>query len=389
MRELGLKAYRLSISWSRIFPEGTGRRNPAGLDFYSRLIDKLLEAGITPNVTLYHWDLPAALDDRGGWQNRDIAEWFADYASTMFEALGDRVSMWATINEPLVVMDGGYMHGNLAPGHRNLFEAPIVTHNLLRSHARAVQAFRARNADNSRIGLVVNLEPKYPASESDADVAATAHADAYNNRQYLDPVLLGTYADELRNIFGIAWNEWSQEDMNLIREPIDFLGVNYYSRSVIRYDEGRPFKVAAELQSSQLYTDMGWEVFPAGLTKILTWVKSRYGDIPVYVTENGSAFTDPPTAIEGRVEDPLRVSYLRNHLLAARDAMQQGVNLRGYFAWSLLDNYEWSHGYTKRFGIVHVDYATQVRTIKDSGRFYARVIGTNGAALESSIHGEG
>jgi beta-glucosidase len=383
MRELGLQAYRLSIAWGRIYPEGKGRINQAGLDFYSRLTDKLLEAGIIPNVTLYHWDLPAALDDRGGWLNPDIAEWFGDYAATMFDALADRVPMWATINEPLVVMDGGYMNGNLAPGHRNMYEAPIVTHNLLRAHGRGVQAFRARNARDSRIGLVVNLDRKYPASDSRQDEEAVARAHAYGNEQYLDPVLLGRYPAKLREIFGDAWPDWPDEDLALIKQPLDYVGVNYYTRLVVKHDETHPpINVGVEPQVDALHTEMGWEVFPLALTHILTWLKERYGDIPLYITENGSAFMDPPEAIDGRIEDPLRVEYLRSHLHAIRDAIQQGVNLRGYFAWSLLDNYEWSHGYTKRFGIVHVNYATQERTIKDSGRYYSRIIESNGAALD-------
>ena len=383
MRELRLRAYRLSIAWGRIYPEGKGRINQAGLDFYSRLIDKLLEAGIMPNVTLYHWDLPAALDDRGGWLNPDIAEWFGDYASTVFDALADRVPMWATINEPLVVMDGGYMNGNLAPGHRNIYEAPIVSHNLLRAHGRGVQAFRARNARDSRIGLVVNLDRKYPASDSWQDEEAAARAHAYGNEQYLDPVLLGRYPEKLREIFGDAWPEWPDEDLALIKQPLDYVGVNYYTRLVVKHDETHPpINVGVEPQVDALHTEMGWEVFPLALTHILTWLKERYGDIPLYITENGSAFMDPPEAIDGRIEDPLRVEYLRRHLHAIRDAIQQGVNLRGYFAWSLLDNYEWSHGYTKRFGIVHVNYATQERTIKDSGRYYSRIIDSNGAALD-------
>jgi beta-glucosidase len=383
MRELGLQAYRLSIAWGRIYPEGKGRINQAGLDFYSRLTDKLLEAGIIPNVTLYHWDLPAALDDRGGWLNPDIAEWFGDYAATMFDALADRVPMWATINEPLVVMDGGYMNGNLAPGHRNMYEAPIVTHNLLRAHGRGVQAFRARNARDSRIGLVVNLDRKYPASDSRQDEEAVARAHAYGNEQYLDPVLLGRYPAKLREIFGDAWPDWPDDDLALIKQPLDYVGVNYYTRLVVKHDETHPpINVGVEPQVDALHTEMGWEVFPLALTHILTWLKERYGDIPLYITENGSAFMDPPEAIDGRIEDPLRVEYLRSHLHAIRDAIQKGVNLRGYFAWSLLDNYEWSHGYTKRFGIVHVNYATQERTIKDSGRYYSRIIESNGAALD-------
>jgi beta-glucosidase len=382
MRELGLKAYRLSISWSRILPEGRGRVNQKGIDFYSRLIDVLLEAGIIPNVTLYHWDLPAALDDRGGWLNPDIAGWFGDYAATMFDAVGDKVPMWSTINEPFVVMDGGYMHGNLAPGHRNIFEAPIVTHNLLRAHATAVLAFRAWNVPDSRIGLVVNLDRKYPASDSEQDTVAAQRFHAYGNEHYLDPVFFGAYPDGLREIFDDAWVEWPAADMKLIRQPIDFLGVNYYTRMVVKHDDVRlPLKAHAVAQIGEPHTEMGWEVYPAALTEVLTWIKHRYGDIPLYITENGSAFADPPSAIDGSINDPLRVAYLDSHLKAARKAIEQGVNLRGYFAWSLLDNYEWSHGYTKRFGIVHVDYTTQERTIKNSGRFYSDVIRTNGASL--------
>ena len=384
MSRLGLNAYRFSISWSRVLPEGTGRANERGLDFYSRLVDALLERGITPNATLYHWDLPAALDDRGGWLNRDMAEWFSDYATLMYDKLGDRVPMWATINEPWVIMDGGYLHGKLAPGHRNLFEAPIVSHNVLRAHGLGVQAFRASDASRAaQIGIVVNLEPKYSASEKTEDIAATARADAYMNRQYLDPLYLGSYPDEMTEIFGEAWPEWPDEDMQLIREKTDFLGINYYTRSVSCHDDDNlPVRAKGVVQLQHIHTETNWEVYPAALTRVLLWVKERYGEIPLYVTENGAAFYDPPSAIDGKVEDPLRVAYLTQHIRAVRDAMRQGVTLRGYFAWSLLDNFEWSAGYSKRFGIVHVDYATQERTIKSSGKFYASVIRTNGGALE-------
>ncbi|MGI9078491.1 MAG: GH1 family beta-glucosidase [Gemmatimonadaceae bacterium] len=385
MRDLGLTAYRFSISWSRILPLGKGAVNPKGLDFYGRLVDRLLEAGLAPNVTLFHWDLPAALDDIGGWLNRDIADWFADYGTVMFRALGDRVPMWATLNEPWVVTDGGYLHGLLAPGHRNLFEAPIAAHNLLRSHANAVLAYRAEAAQ--RIGLVVNLEPKYPASQAPEDLAATARADAYMNRQFLDPVFLGRYPDELREIFGEAWTEWPGDDMQLIQEPIDFLGVNYYSRNVSRHDASTlPVRAARVRQDQHTHTAMDWEVYARGLTDALLWVKARYGDTPLYITENGAAFYDPPTADNPVVEDPHRVAYYRDHLRAAHRAIQRGVDLRGYFAWSLLDNFEWNAGYAKRFGIVHVDFATQRRTPKASSRFYADVIRTHGGILENDKH---
>ncbi|MDP9122334.1 MAG: GH1 family beta-glucosidase, partial [Acidobacteriota bacterium] len=360
MRELGLTAYRFSISWSRILPRGKGAVNPRGLDFYRRLVDQLLASGIQPFVTLFHWDLPAALDDLGGWLNPEIAAWFGDYAEVLFRALDDRVERWATLNEPWVVTDGGYLHGALAPGHRNLFEAPIASHNLLRAHARAVEAYRASGCH--QIGLVVNLEPKYPASASPEDRAAAARADAYMNRQYLDPVFFGTYPEELREIFGEAWPEMPAADLEQIRQPIDFLGVNYYTRSVTRHDPAAlPVRASAVRQPRHTYTETGWEVYPQGLTDTLLWVRQRYGDLPLYVTENGAAFYDPPT-VSTHLDDPLRVDYLRQHLTAARSAIDQGVDLRGYFAWSLLDNLEWSLGYSKRFGIVHVDFDTQRRT---------------------------
>jgi beta-glucosidase len=382
MGELGLNAYRFSISWSRILPAGRGAVNPGGLGFYDRLIDALLARGIQPAVTLYHWDLPAALDDQGGWLNRDVADWFADYARVVVHAFGDRVPLWATLNEPWVVADGGYLHGPLAPGHRNLFETPLASHQLLRAHGAAVQACRAEGA--KQVGLVVNLEPKYPASDRPEDLAAVRRADAYMNRQYLDPVFHGSYPEELCEIFGQAWPEFSDADMTLIRQPIDFLGVNYYTRNVTRNDPtALPVRAAGVRQPQHAITETGWEVFPPALLHTLLWVKERYGDVPLYITENGAAFYDPPKAIEGRIDDPLRIHYYREHLRAARQAIAQGVDLRGYFAWSLLDNFEWSLGYSKRFGIIHVDYETQQRTLKQSAKFYADVIRTNGGALES------
>ncbi len=383
MADLGLNAYRFSIAWGRVLPNGRGRVNPAGLGFYDRLVDTLLQHGITPVVTLYHWDLPAALDNLGGWLNPDAAGWFADYARVMFRALDDRVRMWATLNEPWVIADGGYLHGVLAPGHRNLYETPLASHNLLRAHGAAVQAYRAEGRE--QIGLVVNLEPKYPASDAPEDLAATCRADAYMNRQYLDPVFHGRYPEELREIFGSAWPEHADADFRLIQQPIDFLGVNYYTRSVTRHDGTTPPLCAGGVKQPQhLHTETGWEVFPDALTAVLVWVRERYGHLPLYITENGAAFYDPPTALDGQVDDPLRVHYLREHLRAAHSALERGIDLRGYFTWSLLDNFEWSQGYAKRFGIVHVDYATQRRTPKASARFYADVIRTRGAALNGA-----
>jgi beta-glucosidase len=364
-------------------PRGRGVVNPAGVEFYDRLVDALLAHGIEPMVTLYHWDLPAALDELGGWLNPDVAKWFADYAAVMFRTLDGRVKLWTTLNEPWVSTDAGYLHGAHAPGHRSAFEAPIASHRLLLAHAEAVRTYRAEG--RHRIGLVVNLEPKYPASDDAADLAATVRADAYMNRQYLDPVFLGRYPDELAAVFGDAWPRWPADDLALIRQPIDFIGVNYYTRSVTRFDRRAwPLRAAPVFQKRAAHTETGWEVFAPGLTRVLTWVKEHYGNPPVYVTENGAAFFDPPTVAGDRVADPHRVDYLRTHLTAVHAAIAHGADVRGYFVWSLLDNFEWSHGYSKRFGIVHVDFETQQRTPKDSARFYAEVIATNGRVLSDT-----
>ena len=384
MSELRLKTYRFSISWSRILPEGRGPVNPKGLAFYDRLVDTLLQHDIRPNATLYHWDLPAALDERGGWLNPDIAGWFADYARVVFDALDDRVPMWATLNEPWVVMDGGYRSGFLAPGHSSMFEAARSAHNLLRAHARAVEVYRT--VGRGEIGLVVNLEPQYPASEEDR--TAAARADAYFNRFFLDPVFFGSYPEELKEIFGEAWIDPPSDEMDAIKTPIEFLGINYYKRGVVAADPTEYPVHAPNLptgaryvpQPREVHTLLDWPVYPDGLKDILLWVTDRYGRPPLYVTENGATYYDPPSA-NGSVIDPLRLDYIRRHLIAAHEAIQKGADLRGYYAWSLLDNLEWSQGFSKRFGLVHVDFETQERTVKESGRFYSRVIETNGAVL--------
>lgn len=389
MVKLGLKAYRFSVSWSRILPQGRGAVNQAGLDFYSRLIDELLANGIEPMLTLYHWDLPAALDDRGGWLNPDIADWFTDYARVLFQAFDGRVKSWATLNEPWVVTDGGYMHGTLAPGHRSVHEAALASHNLMRAHGSAVKAYREMG--RHQIGIVVNIEPKYPASQSQADLDATRRADAYMNRQYLDPIFLGAYPAELKQMFGDAWPDWPAADFELIGQKLDFVGINYYTRSVVRDEPSNwPLKVAPVRQALATYTETGWEVFPQGLTDTLVNFKRLYGDTPLYVMENGSAFYDPPQAEGGRVHDPLRVDCLRKNMGAISAALEAGVDLRGYMVWSLLDNLEWSLGFSKRFGIIHVNFETQQRTLKDSAMLYADIVASNGACLnlEAGHHNE-
>jgi beta-glucosidase len=361
-------------------PQGTGRVNERGLDFYRGLVDLLLEHQIQPSATLYHWDLPAALEDRGGWAAPDMPHWFAEYARTMFRALGDRVPQWATINEPWVVFDNGYVSGIHAPGRCDWDEAGQVSLNLLRSHGAAVAAFRAES--KQKIGLVVNLVPIDPATDLTSDRAAARRMDAYLNRQFLDPVFHGQYPEEMRDMFGPTWPAIEGADAPQIMNPIDFVGINYYLRLYVADDASAgPPRARIVDPANRPRTATGWEIHPPGLVQTLRSVRDRYGDIPLYITENGAAFDDCPNK-NGDVEDANRVQYLRDHLRAARQAIDAGVNLRGYYVWSLLDNFEWHSGFSKRFGIVRVDYDTQRRTPKSSAQFYAKVIRTNGTDIE-------
>jgi beta-glucosidase len=376
MAELGIGAYRFSIAWARILPKGRGRMNPMGLSFYDRLVDSLLERDILPFITLYHWDLPLALEDKGGWLNDDTAKWFGDYADLMFRAFCDRVPYWMTINEPAVIMEKGYVLGVYAPGHRNASEAPVVARNLLRAHGHAVQAYRDRG--DGCIGIAVNIQPKYPATESVADHAAAQRANAYRNLQFLDAILLGRMPDELPEMFGRNWRPLSGEDMKLVSQPIDFVGLNYYTRVVVGDDpETLPVRVKS-VTPPATRTLFGWEIYPGGLTETLLRITERYGRVPIYVTECGAAFTDPQPEDGADVEDPERVAFLRSHIRAAARAMDEGADLRGFFVWSLLDNFEWASGYTMPFGLVQVDFDTQRRTMKSSARFYADVIRSSG-----------
>jgi beta-glucosidase len=379
MREFGFNSYRFSISWSRVLPEGVGRVNQAGVDFYNRLTDALLENQIEPMVTLYHWDLPQSLEDRGGWADRRSIDWFAEYAQVMYRTLGDRVRLWTTFNEPWVIVDQGYVEGRHAPGRRSREEAATVSKNLLLAHAAAVEAYRSVAKHN--IGIVLNLVPIFPASATDADRQAAGRLDAYFNRQFLDPLFLGTVPSELREMFGPAWPEWTTDELQRVRQPIDYVGVNYYLRLVVCDDPSSGAGRARSVrQPNCRYTAMEWEIFPEGLTQILQWLKQRYGNVPLYITENGAAFDDVPLP-NGAINDIERVQYLNDHLRAAAQALEAGVNLRGYYVWSLLDNFEWQCGYSKRFGIVHVDFETQRRNPKNSARFYSDVIRSAGAVI--------
>ena len=377
MQELGLNAYRFSIAWPRIFPRGTGAVNPAGLDFYDRLVDGLVEAGITPFVTLYHWDLPQALQDQGGWADPACVDAFADYAATVAQRLGDRVHHWITHNEPWVVAFVGNYQGRHAPGLRDLETALRVAHNLLLSHARAVPRLRAASA-GSQVGITLNFSTSRPASASPEDAQAAALHDQYVNRWFLDPISGRGYPAEMARVFGDRLVEPLRADLAEIATPLDFLGVNYYFPNFLRAGGELGFEALSEQElSARGYelTAMGWPVVPDAFHELLTRLGRDYQPPAIYVTENGAAFDDQPSG--GRVRDERRVAYLHGHIGAVHQAMADGVPVRGYFVWSLLDNFEWALGYSRRFGVVYVDYSTQARLVKDSGRWYQQLVTTN------------
>jgi len=384
MKELGLRAYRFSIAWPRILPEGTGRVEAKGLDFYDRLVDELLAAGIRPFATLYHWDLPQALQDQyGGWTGRETAEAFAAYVDVVSRRLGDRVKDWITLNEPWCAAWLGYGWGVHAPGLSDPTLAIDATHMLLRGHGLAVPVLR-RNSPGARVGITLNLTPVHPATDSAEDQAAARLSDGLSNRLYLDPIFKGSYPSDLLESFGYA-PDIQAGDMETIGVPLDFLGVNYYQRGVVAADPtGRnPLGKHVRVEGADR-TAMDWEIYPEGLRELLVRVHRDYAPPVMYVTENGAAFDDV-VAPDGAVHDERRRAYLEAHFAAAARAMTDGAPLEGYFVWSLMDNFEWAEGYSKRFGIICVDYETQQRIVKDSGRWYADLLHGVRAALPTSV----
>ena len=373
MKSLNLGAYRFSVSWPRVLPEGEGAVNEAGVDFYSRLVDELLAAGIAPCVTLYHWDLPLAIDRLGGWPNIETARKFADYAELMFRRLGDRVKMWITINEPQVVCNAGHLSGEHAPGHRDRGESLRAGHTLLLSHGMAVERLRAVRPD-AQVGITVDLWPQYPATDSEEDRAAAARMSELNG-WFLDPIYSGDYPPLMRELFGDLLPEFTEDQRRTVQSRTDFLGVNNYSRALIAHDPEAPPPHVSGQELPGPVTAMGWEIYPPALRDILCWTHERCSPPAIYVTENGAGLDDTPDA-SGRVEDENRRTFIRDYLREAHGAIQAGVPLRGYFVWSLLDNFEWAFGYSKRFGIVRVNYETLERTIKRSGEWYAEVART-------------
>ncbi|GAB3863550.1 GH1 family beta-glucosidase [Micromonospora andamanensis] len=371
MRDLGLRSYRFSISWPRIQPDGTGAANQRGLDFYRRLVDGLHERGIAPMATLFHWDLPQALQDTGGWESRDVAHRFADYAAIVFEALGDRVPVWLTINEPKTVVQNGYLIGHHAPGRRDPDAAYLVAHHLQLAHGLAVRALRARGG-SSRIGPAFNLHPCYPADDSTAAAEATRLYDGYENRLYLDSALTGSYPEDVladlgpdsRMVRGIR-----DGDLKIISSPVDLVAVQYYTPIYVTASGG--------MERRWPTSEAEWQqIYPDGMYDILTRVTRDYGPIPITVTENGLPTPDELGA-DGTVEDDGRVTFLRDHLAAAQRAIADGVPLESFHVWSLLDNFEWAEGYEQRWGLIYVDYPTQRRVLKRSAHWYRQVIADN------------
>ena len=382
LKNLGVSAYRMSIAWSRILPQGRGAINEAGIEFYSDLIDELLANGITPYVTLYHWDLPQALEDEGGWLRRGIIDDYVAYVDVITRALGDRVKNWFTFNEPWVFTWLGYMIGAHAPGLTSESPAPALkaTHHCYVAHGKAIPVIR-RNSPGAQVGMVLNLSPADPASPKPEDQQALTYYDGWFNRWYLDPLFRGSYPTDMAAFYGDDLPSIEPGDMEIITTPMDCLGINYYARAVIKASSGgsAPFD---RVRPEGEYTAMDWEVYPQGLYNLLKRVSTDYDPPAIYITENGAAFEDVLTP-EGEVHDDRRIAYLRGHLAAAQHAISDDVPLKGYFLWSLMDNFEWAEGYSKRFGIHYVDYATEKRYPKDSAKFYTQVTTANAVESES------
>lgn len=382
MKDLGFGGYRFSIAWPRIFPEGRGALNEAGLDFYSRLVDVLLENQITPNVTLFHWDLPTAL---GGWELRSTPEAFADYVDVVTRCLGDRVTTWATLNEPWCTSLLSYQLGIHAPGLQDPYLGLKTAHHQLLAHGLAVPIIRA-NAPGSEVGTVLNQEPVQPRTPSQADYEAYRHYDGHFNRWFLDPLFGRSYpADMVRDYVKMGWLPCAEpdyirpDDMDIIAAPLDFLGINYYKRSVVAAVPGREMEPGVMdfwKAPQETLTNIDWEVYPDGLFETLLRVHTDYRPKKMYVCENGAVFEDTLEA-DGQIHDQRRVDFLDGHIRAAHRAIQAGVPLSGYYVWSLMDNFEWTRGYAARFGLIHIDYATQKRTLKDSAHWYAQVAQRN------------
>ncbi len=380
---LGLQAYRFSIAWPRVMPDGNGKVNQKGLDFYRRLLDGLKSRDVVPMATLYHWDLPQTLQDKGGWLNRDTADRFADYVSTMAAAFGNDVAFWVTLNEPWCSAFAGHLEGRHAPGLTDLASAVAAAHHLLLAHGLAVRALRAADV-TGQVGIALNLSDVVPATSQAEDVVAAARVDGYENRWFLDPLLRGGYPEDMLAWYGqqADLSAIRQEDFEVIRARVDFVGINYYERKLVSRGDG--VNGAQRQPPEGPLTAGGLPVRPDGLSHILNRVHSEYTNLPLYVTENGAAFNDYVDP-EGGVDDIERIAFLDRHLRSVQAAILAGIDVRGYFVWSLMDNLEWADGYGRRFGIVYVDFRTQTRIPKASAEWYREFIGA-AAADRPAIH---
>ncbi|MDC3417021.1 GH1 family beta-glucosidase [Aquibacillus salsiterrae] len=373
MKELGIDAYRFSVAWPRIFPNGTGEVNQAGLDYYHRLVDELIENGIEPMCTLYHWDLPQALQDEGGWHNRETIDAFVNYAEVMFKEFSGKIKYWITLNEPWCISFLSNYIGVHAPGNKDLQLATQISHHLLVAHGATVKKFRELGVDGE-IGFAPNTTWLQPYSNKQEDIDACRREIAWFVEWFMDPVFKGEYPS-----FMVEWFEQKgvtldiqDGDLATINQPIDFLGINYYTGNVARYKENSGLLDSEFIEMGYERTDIGWPIFPEGFYNVLTHITDSYGNVPIYITENGSCYNDEP--VEGRVKDDGRIKYLQQHLTALSRAIDSGVNVKGYLTWSLMDNFEWAEGYSKRFGIVHVNYRTLERTKKDSYYWFKQTI---------------
>jgi len=371
LRDGGMDAYRFSTSWPRVLPEGRGAVNAEGLDFYDRLVDGMLERGLKPFQTLYHWEMPSALADLGGWTNPDVHKWFADFVQIITRKIGDRVHATATINEPWCVSFLSHFLGHHAPGLRDIRAAARAMHHVLKAHGAAMEVLRAEGRDNC--GIVLNFEASAPVDGAPENIAAAARQDAIFNRWFIEAITQGSYPEEAMEGFAPHMPAGWQDDMALIGQPLDWLGVNYYTRGLLRAAPDMAWPSVEPVEGPLPKTQMGWEIHPQGLRDILVRLSRDYvGDLPMYVTENGMAWDD--RVENGTVYDPARVSFVSDHVRAIAEAMEQGANMKGFFYWSLLDNYEWAFGYEKRFGMVHVDYDTMKRTPKTSYHEFAQAL---------------
>lgn len=374
IKQLCCNAYRFSISWPRVLPEGRGAINQKGLDFYKKLVDELLHNNIIPFITLYHWDLPLALHKQGGWAKRAIADAFEEYTRVVVEALKDRVHFFMTLNEPLVIYGAGYFNGTHAPGYKSIFKSAKVIHNLLLAHAKSYHCIKSI-APKTRVGIVNSLSPVYGVTANDEQ--AVNLAKAYTQKIFIDPIVKGKYPVPLEEKLRFVNRDIKDKDFDLIHGTYDFFGINNYSRMFVKKTFFPIPGFAIIPTQSKNVTAMEWEIYPDGLYEVCTWIRDEYGNPPVFITENGAAFNDAVNE-KGEVEDIQRIEFLQSYLSSLHKAIQEGCNVKGYFVWSLMDNFEWQEGYSKRFGLVYVDYATQQRIIKQSGKWFASVCTNNG-----------